>query len=312
MIKKMYLPIIIGGMCISTCMGAESDVDVIQRAESYYNAIQSVCSNISDSISQISGVAKANTAVNAIGTGASGGALAVGIAKTKADARVDELYKELCSLGACNAASIPNMTDEQVLKAASNLSKISELSKELKAEMQKKKSLGNWRTGLMAGNVATNVASAIIAGINRDKSELVQQIQACNEAVKAGSDMSRELQRAGVSPMDNPIVKKLSSVTTWCGNLNIDNIEKIEKKMGAVMGTSIAGAAIGTAGAAVSATANSDKVDPNKEKALNTTANVISGVNAATGIVGVGLNISMINTAKDMIKQSERCEEVLK
>ena len=28
----------------------ESGVDVIQRAESYYNAIQSVCSNISDSI----------------------------------------------------------------------------------------------------------------------------------------------------------------------------------------------------------------------------------------------------------------------
>ncbi len=312
MLRKMFLSVAIGGLCFSQCFGADSDGDIIRRAESYYSAIQSVCSNVSDSISSVSGVAKANTAVNAIGTAASGGAFAVGIAKSKVDEKVDDLWKELCSLGACDASSIPNMSDEQVLKAASNLSKIRELSTELKSELKKKKSLGNWRTGLMAGNVATNVASAIIAGVNRGKSELVQQIQACNEAVKAGNDMSKELQRAGISPMDNPIVKKLSAVSTWCGNLDINNVEKIEKQMGATMGTSIAGAAIGTAGVAVSAVANSEKVDPNKEKALNTTANVISGVNVAAGVVGMVLNISMINTAKNMIKQSERCEEVLK
>lgn len=312
MLRKLCCAMAIGGLCFSQCFGADYDSDVIRRAESYYSAIQSVCSNVSDAISSVSGVAKANAVVNAAGTATSAGALAVGLAKNSVDKKVDDLWKELCSLGACDVSSISNMSEENVLKVASNLSKIRELSAEIEAEKKKKKSLGNWRTGLMAGNVATNIASAIIAGVNRDKSELVQQIQACNEAVKAGANMGKELQRAGIGPIDNPIVNKLSAVSTWCGNLDVNNIEKIEKQMGVTMGTSIAGAAIGTAGVVVSAKANSDNVDPKKEKTLNTTANVISGVNIATGVVGIGLNISMINTAKNMIKQSERCEEVLK
>lgn len=310
--RKMFLNTAIVGMCLSPCFGADSNTELIQRAESYYNVIQSVCSNISDSISSVSGVAKANTAVNAIGTATGGGALAVGIVKKDVDEKVDDLWKQLCALGACDANTIPNMSDIQVQQVAANITKIKELKEQLQPELEKKNNLGNWRTGLMAGNVATNVASAIIAGLNRDKSELVQQIQACNEAVRAGANLSRELQNAGISPLETPMISKLNNVTEWCGNLDINNIEKIEKQMTATMGASIAGAAVGTAGVAVSASANSDNVDPNKEKALNTTANVISGVNVATGVVGMGLNISMINTAKNMIKQSERCEEVLK
>lgn len=165
----------------------------------------------------------------------------------------------------------------------------------------------------MAGNVATNVASAIIAGVNRDKSDLVQQIQACNEAVKNSAIIKQELQRAGINPLEHPIMQKMDSVNTWCGKLNAADVEQIENKMTAVMGTSIAGAVVGGAGVAVSASANSDKIrDGDKEKALNTTANVLSGANVATGLVGVGLNVSMISTARNMIKQSELCEEVLK
>lgn len=312
MLRKIGVSLVIGGLCFSQCFGADSNDDIISRAESYYSAIQSVCSNISDSISSVSGVAKANTAVNTIGAAASGGALAVGIAKSKVDAEIDELWNEICALGACDAETIAKMSDENLIKTIKNFAQIKEKLDSLKPKEKKAKSLGNWRTGLMAGNVATNIASAIIAGVNRDKSELIQQIQACNQAVKSGTEISKELQLAGVNPIENPIVKKLNDASTWCGNLDVKNIEKIENLMSATMGTSIAGAAIGTAGVAVSATANSDKVDPNKEKALNTTANVISGVNVATGVVGMGLNITMINKAKDMIRQSEHCEGVLK
>ncbi len=312
--KSFYLTAMLA-LWMGPCMAGEPESDIVQRAETYYNIIQSTCSNISDSISSVSGVAKANAAVNAVGTAASGGALAVGIAKNKVDANIKQLLDELCEIGGCQAESIAQMTDEQLLNAAQKISEISELQQQIVDETARSKKLGNWRTGLMAGGVATNVAGAIMAGVNRDKSELIQQIQACNAAVKVAGDISHEAVRSGVNPMNYPVLNKLSSVTTWCGQLDVDNVEKIEKQMTATMGTNIAGAVIGTAGVAVSASANSDKIrsgDADKEKALNTTANVLGGANVVTGVVGVGLNISMINTAKNMIKQSERCEEVLK
>ena len=116
--RKMFLNTAIVGMCLSPCFGADSNTELIQRAESYYNVIQSVCSNISDSISSVSGVAKANTAVNAIGTATGGAALAVGIVKKDVDEQVDDLWKQLCALGACDANTIPNMSDIQVQQVA--------------------------------------------------------------------------------------------------------------------------------------------------------------------------------------------------
>lgn len=289
--------------------------ELLTQAYGYYEVVQSVCSDISDSLYSVSGIAKANTAINAIGTVASGGALGTGIAKDKVDSDVKKLMDEICSLGGCNEESIKSMSESTVEEVIQKFAKISDLQKQVQAETERSKKLGNWRTGLMSANVATNITSAILSGINRDKSELIQQIEACNQAVKSAVDIGRGLQQAGIGPMDDPVVNKLNSITAWCGNLDTANVEKIEKQMTATMGVNIAGAAIGTAGVAVSATANSDKVragDANKEKALNTTANVLSGANIATGIVGTGLSISLIGIAKNMIKQSERCEEVLK
>ncbi len=299
---------IIVGMYLSQSYGAESGLDIIQRAEAHYAAVKSACSGISDAVSKVSGIAKANTAVNAVGVATSGGALIAGVTKTTVDADIERLMNELCELGACKAETIKNMDDNQILNVADKLARINELSEQVKEKQEKSKSLGNWRTGLIAGSVATNVASAIISGINRDKSELVQQIEACNLAVSSIKNINMDFQKAGLNPNDNPVIKKLNTIATWCGNLDEKSVEKIEKQMTAVMGTSIAGAAVGTAGVAVSASAKGDKA---QDKTLNNTANVLSGVSVATGAVGIGLNVSMIKTAKDIIKQSERCEEVL-
>jgi hypothetical protein len=130
---------------------------------------------------------------------------------------------------------------------------------ELQKQLDRSKKLGNWRTGLMAGTVGTNIASAIVSGVNRDQSELVQHIQACNQAIVSAGEMSERLKRAGVSPIDVPVADALGDVGALCGNINTADIEKIEKRMTGVMGTSIAGAVIGVAGTATSAAANSDK-----------------------------------------------------
>ena len=311
MLKKIFLFAAILNICSFHCFGTVTDENITQMAESYYSAVKSACSGISDSVSKISGVAKSNTVVNSIGTVASGGALAMGIAKERVDSDIEKLMEDLCEIGGCDAEKITNMTDEEIPHLAETLAKIKKLNDDIEREQKQSKKLGNWRTGLMAGNVVTNVVSAVLAGVNKDKSELIQQIQACNQAVKGSADIKRKLQQAGINPIDNPIVGKLNTISSWCGNLDVSNVEKIEKQMGAVMGVSIAGAAVGAAGVATSAAANSDNENDNK-KSLNTAANVLSGVGVATGVVGVGLNISMINTAKSIIKQSEGCEEVLK
>jgi hypothetical protein len=195
---------------------------------------------------------------------------------------------------------------------------------ELQEKLERSKKLGNWRTGLMAGTIGTNVASAIISGINKNQSELIQHIQACNEAVKSVNNMSNKLKLEGVNPLENPIMKQLSNVNTWCNNINIADIEKIEKRMTGVMGTSIAGAVIGVAGTATSAAANSDKYmdeqkrlnlteqEKNKKNNLNTASNVMAGANVVTGAGETGLNISLITLTKKLICQAEQCEGVFK
>ncbi len=202
------------------------------------------------------------------------------------------------------------------------MAQIAELM-ELSERLQESKQMGNWRTGLMVGTVGANVASAIWAGVNKDQSELVQHIQACNETVKSAQDMYKQLKQAGINPKDNSIGRKLADINDACNDINISDIEKIEKRMTGVMGTSIAGAVVGAAGVATSASANSDKymdarnrlemtdADRKKKDNLNKAANVMAGANVVTGAVETGLNISLINLTKKLIAQAEQCEEAI-
>ncbi len=295
--------------------------DLIVEAQDTFNATQLVCSGISDEISQVSNVSKINTAVTAVGTVAATGALYAGIQKSQEEKEIDELVDQICAAGGCTPEGVESMSDEDFFN---NVMQPMAQIAELKEHLKKSKNLGNWRTGLMAGTIGTNVASAILSGVNRDQSDLVQHIQACNEAMKAVNSMSDKLRRQGISPLEYPVVNRLDGIKTWCNSINVSDVEKIEKRMTGVMGTSIAGAVIGVAGTATSAAANSDKYmdeqnrmklteqERKKKDNLNTTANIMAGANIVTGVVETGLNISLINLTKKLIKQAELCEEVFK
>ena len=293
--------------------------DLIAEAQNIFNATKMVCSGISDEISKVSNVSKINTAVTGVGTVAAGGALIAGIRKSQEEEEIDRLVEQICKAGGCTAEGVESMSSEDFFNNV--MQPMAEIA-ELQERLERSKKLGNWRTGLMAGTIGTNVASAILSGVNKNQSELIQHIQACNEAVKSVNDMSNKLKLEGVNPMENPIVKQLNTVGIWCNNMNIADIEKIEKRMTGVMGTSIAGAVIGIAGTATSAAANSDKYmneqnrlnlteqEKNKKNNLNTASNVMAGANVVTGAVETGLNISLITLTKKLIHQAEQCEGV--
>ncbi|MBO7644986.1 MAG: hypothetical protein J6S57_01615 [Alphaproteobacteria bacterium] len=327
MLKKLFVTLLCfitsAGFGAVNIMGGEK-VDMsdalVHSAEEMFEATKIVCSGISDEISKISKVSKANTAVTAVGTVAAGGALAAGIAKSKEEKEIERIIDEICKNGGCTAEGVRSMSLERFYSVV--ISPMAEIA-ELQRRIERSKKLGNWRTGLMAGTIGTNLASAIISGVNRDQSDLIQHIEACNEMVKSIKSVSGQLKAAGVDPMDNPIVKKIDNIKTWCAQINTSDVEKIEKRMKGVMGTSIAGTVVGVVGTATSASANSDEYmdiknkmalsdsDKSKEKHLNTTANIMAGANVGTGLVETGLNISLIKLTKDLMGNAQRCEEVL-
>lgn len=296
------------------------NTDVVRNAEQVYEATRIVCSGISDEIGKVANISKANTAVGVVGTVAAGGALIAGIKKSQEEKQIEEIIDKMCAKGGCTAEGVNAMSDEEFL--INVLQPMAEIA-ELEQHVKKSKNLGNWRTGLMAGTIGTNLASAIMSGLNIDQSDLIQHISACNEMVRTIPDVELSLKKGGINPTENPVVKKLNNIKTWCAQINIADIEKIEKRMKGVMGTSIAGGVIGVVGVGTSAAANSDKYmdinnkiglteeEKKKEHALNTTANIMAGANVATGAVETGLNISLITLTKKLMEQASRCEEVL-
>ena len=113
----------------------------------------------------------------------------------------------------------------------------------------------------MAGTIGTNLATAILSGRNMNQSDLIQQITACNDMIKTVSEVQHTLKTAGINPIENPVMRKLDNAKTWCDQMNVADVEKIENRMKASLGTSIAGGVIGVAGTATSAGVGVDFVN---------------------------------------------------
>jgi len=323
MVKFMHMKKILAFLLIvgiSPVFASETD-DVIRGAQEIFEAARITCSGISDEIGRVANISKINTGVTAVGTVAAGGALIAGVKKSQEEEEIEKLIDQICKAGGCSVDGVKAMNNETFFNNV--LQPMAEIA-ELQRRIEKSKKLGNWRTGLMSGTIGTNLASAIMSGLNINQSDLVQHISACNEMIKSIPDIEMQLRKAGINPNEYPIVKQLSSIHTWCNQIDTKDIEKIEKRMKGVMGTSIAGTAIGVVGVGTSAAANSDKYmnmenkmnlsqsDKKKEHALNTTANIMAGANVATGAVETGLNISLITLTKKLMESAGRCEDVLK
>ncbi|MCL2338477.1 MAG: hypothetical protein FWC51_00805 [Proteobacteria bacterium] len=291
-------------------------------------AIQNIrenCVGISDELNHMKMMAGINTAVTGVGTLAGGGAVAVGFIKASKDKKSEE-YDEL--IAQLNAAGAIEITDEAMFydKFSDFLMEtgdpesiaLAQSLKKRKSELDmQSKNLGNWRTGLLAGNTATNVAGAVIAGTNKVKGDLNTQIGDCRAAV----DTLRhaELQAHMDNTADADMFDTADQIISACGKWETTDVSKINNRATGAMWSSIAGATAGGAGTVTSVLANTDKTRNDntdsgraKEKNLNTASNVLAiGATAAstTATVFNAMQVAAIKKASDV---SDNCEKALR
>ena len=278
-------------------------------------ATYTACVGIDDNLTDLKKMARINTVVTGVGTGIGAGATVVGIIKTKKDGLRKQIDKQLRNLR--------TMSDTEFLRFLADISNYKRyqdmLDTEQKANKESKK-LGTWRTSLMAGNTATNVAGAIIAGNNKIDDDLQTQIDNCKSTVK---NLQVSIMQAKFNGED---VSEATEIANACHEFEYVDVSLINSKAQGAMTSSIIGATTGLAGTITSAVANSENVrkederkqgkktdeDWQKEKDINTVANILAGTSTVASGVATVFNATQISAIKRVSAVAEKCTGVLK
>ena len=283
----------------------------------------SACVGIDDSLADLKKMAGINTAVTGVGTGLGIGATAVGLVKASKDKELDELnikLQKLRELESANKVIRPTETDVENFQKdfqnsyTSSIEEIERLEKQREELSKQSKTLGNWRTGLLAGNTATNVAGAIIAGKNQIDDDLQSQIDNCKTAIG-------ELRRArGQARIDGLDLGETNKIITACEGFETVDISKINTRGRGAMISSVVGVATGITGTITSGMANSDNVRnqgengtrTDKEKNLNTASNILAGASTVASGTATVFNATQISAIKKVANVATTCTEALK
>ena len=281
-------------------------------------ATYTACVGIDDELSDLKVKAGINTAVTGVGTATGVGATVTGVVKASKDNKIEELeikLEKLREIESKNQEQESGDFDPEAFAAEfeSEYSSIAQQLKDYQSEIdkltQQSKNLGNWRTGLLAGSTATNIAGAAIAGTNKVSTGLKEQIDTC---IKAVDDLQQSMMQARLNGED---IKEAQSIVDACSEYKYVDVSKIDNRAKGAMISSVVGAGLGLAGTITSASANSKDVrdgDSDKEKNLNTTANVLSGVTTAASATATGFNAAQISAIKKVAEVAEKCTGVLK
>lgn len=275
------------------------------------------CAGISTELNHIKTMAGINTAVTGVGTLVGGGAAAIGFVKKSKDKQVsnlEELLEELRQKEKDNPSDEP--TEDELKAFNDEFDALFDSDKQTESELEKlnrqSKNLGNWRTGLMAGSAATNIAGAVIADGNKIKGDLKLQIDACRTSIKDLRDASMQAR------MDGKDITDAQNIIDKCKDWDTFDASVIDNRASGAKWSSVAGATTGVAGTITSAIANTDKTrDDNtelgksKERKLNTASNVLAiGTTVASGTATV-FNATQISAIKKASEIAENCEEAL-
>ena len=316
MIMKHKIPFILSVLCAST---GTLHADILPLNDAL-RATYTACIGIDENLADMKKMAGINTAITSVGTATGIGATVTGIVKSSKDTEIETLekileelekmYVETEPMSDADFATFMSDFNKEYDKALNNKESIeSEISK---LETQSK-NLGNWRTGLMAGSTATNLAGAIIASKNTTNGEITEQIEACKVAV---NNLRQSMAQARISGEN---VSEAEQIANACGQYEFIDLSKINTKAKGAMISSAIGTATGLTGTIVSASANTDKVRSDntadgkqKEKNLNLTSNILAGATTAASATATVFNATQISAIKKVAEVATNCTGVLK
>ena len=190
------------------------------------------------------------------------------------------------------------------------------VTKEIDKETKKSQTLGNVRTGLMAGSIATSATSTITSGINIKKlDDLINKMKDCDRAV---NNLKANVNNAVAEEVDTDLTY-YQNVTQSCTGFDTNNIKDIKGVMTASTVVGGVGTAVSTAGTITSAIANSKDVRTDdsdtgkkKEKGLNLASTRMAGVSTGTSAGGIVLGAVALKKLSDNVDVAEKCEDALK
>lgn len=291
------------GILLSLMVGvAHANTDLTAAIEN----VRTTCGNISAELSDMKKMAGITTAVTGVGTVTGGVALGTGLAKADVDKEI-EAKEKLPLLTIENENAFKN----SVLNYAESINQSVNTEKGI-AE-KKSKQLGNVRTGTMAAATATNIAGAIMSGTNKVKGDLKQQIDECLMSVKILSNVRMQARIDGSA--NNTELARAENIIRACDAWSTVDITPINNRSKGATILSGIGAGLGLAGTITSASANSKDVrdgDSDKEKNLNTAANVLAGGTTAAGLSATIFNATQISAIKRAATVADECEGALK
>ena len=273
------------------------------------------CTGIAEDLRQVKTMATVNTVVTGVGTVAGGVALYAGLTKKNLDKQAEELERKLENLS--------SMSDAEFVRFLKRLAEYQERLQEYKntcaakqnLEKQSKK-MGNLRTGAMVANTATAIAGTVIAGNNEsDARSIADRIMNCKKSVE---NLRNDMGQYRVSGrMDE--YQKLDKIVTACSEMYSDDLEEIYSNSNVAKISSAVNIGTGVIGTVTSAVANSDSIrndntnsGKQKEKNLNTAANIFAGASTIASGVSTVFNAKTIKAINDNVEYATKCEEALK
>lgn len=289
-------------------IASASEEQLVSALQGTYSA----CVGIDDSLADLKKMAGINTAITAAGTGLGAGAVVAGVKKADVDAEYNQIKQKLVSI--IKEESEPEMTvvlnEEELMKEIenflenepSNKDDVEKSTEEMRDLADKSKKLGNWRTGLLAGNALTNVAGAVVAGKNKVDDDLQAQIEVCKAAVK---NLKMVAMQAKLDGLD---VSEADRIVAVCGEFDYVDVSKINNRGKGAMLSSAVGATTGVAGTIASVVANNNKSGKNLDGAANT----LAGASTVASGVATVFNATQISAIKKVATVATQCSEVLK
>ncbi|MCR5506904.1 MAG: hypothetical protein K6F04_03595 [bacterium] len=183
---------------------------------------------------------------------------------------------------------------------------------------QTSKTLGNIRTGLMAGATATSTVSTVSSFVSTGRAKtLVKRMATCNAKIAELKQIKAEFEAEEMS-IEDATYKLASNIAEKCSPFDEKNIEKVSNVMLASGIISSVGTATAGAGTVTSIMANNDKVRSDdsekgkkKEKNLNLATTILAGVTTGTSGASTALSVVAISKVEKDADMAKDCLDAL-